>query len=324
MPIGWGYYGNIPAWYLDVTQKYSSDVSQGQVSLSTITDQNWGVHFNQNQQLSPQSNAYLYFDSPDHKNFVTNMNLNQNLEHMTMSLSLSEIHAYDPTSDSSTNSLSSVLYAQTKPAQIGNGPFQYNLGTSIGQSLGDYQLPVLTQTLTSNLNSGPFQISPGLNLRCSLGLNYLIEDQQNSGLTTTGNAIFNWKLSPNASMNFGYAYLNNSSISSNFYASGLPSPVARQSMTLGLQMTDPKMKWYGSLFAFSGLDSIRQNLFGDFGYRLGRGWRFDITTTFNRFPGSVYQDTQYAIGKSIGNREFMLMYSAQQQQIMFQLGASGF
>ncbi len=89
-----------------------------------------------------------------------------------------------------------------------------------------------------------------------------------------------------------------------------------------LHLTDGK-KWRASAYAIKGLDYSATNLFANFSYRLNPDWRLGVRSILSDFGYSSYDDFEFSVGKRIGNRELIAVWSKSHGRIMFELGSGG-
>jgi len=309
---GWGY-GRTPGWYVDLRQRYVSENSEGAFTLSRITGSDWGAHFFHTQQFDKRTQGSIYLDYPAHEDLYGTLTLNKALNKVNMSFNVYGEHYSD------TNRYISDFVLQTKSKPIGKSPFRFNVSSRTRYVAGAGNLSTiqdgLSETIQGNISSMAIPLSRDLDFRSSLGVGYVFGATKYSGLSIRANALLNLKLSANNRFQLGYRF----SERSGFY----PSRMGKQSLTASLNIGDYQ-KWRASIYAIRGLDSSMTNVLGDFTYRLSKDWRFEFRSTSNEWHGQYYDDLEIALGKRIGNREIMAVWSQSQRRITFELGSSGF
>lgn len=336
---GWGQYGQKPGWFIDARQKYATDKSQGMLTLNRITNNDWGAQISHNQDLGNQTQAYLYMDYPAHQNFFGSLNLNKGFKTFNMGLSLDGskyvIDGNDLTPQSASRALSADVYIQTLAKKLGKSPLKYTLSArtqhyytndSSQDTVAEWDS---TQRLDANIYSMPMPLGRNLTLRNSVSLGYVMGDSNTRGLSKLGTAVLDWKLSKQSNFQLSYRFTERPSISvvrrpgTEETVETLINNNARQTLSAMLRLGDSK-KWYASVYAIKGLDYSSANIFADFSYRLSNSWRLGMRSTTNNVGVSSYDDFELSLGKRIGNRELLAVWSKSQNKIMFELGSAGF
>jgi len=308
---GWGWYGQKPGWFLDMRQKYSTSTSQGTVRLSQITRKDWGAHISHSQRLGQRTQGYLYVDYAAHQDLYGMLNLNRSMDKFNMSLNL-----YGSRFAEGEDSMTSEFHLQTQAKRLGKLPLRYTLSSRTTYSTG-YGLngERLTESLYGNMHSSPIKLSRNLSLRGSLGLGYLWGSERISGLSTLVTAVADWKLSKHSRMGLSYRFADRASV--------YRGPVGRQSLSANWRLSDGK-KWRASLFFIKGLDYPVMNILGDFSYYISKDWRVGVRSTVNEFGDLSYNDTELALGRRLGTRELMVVWSKSEGKLMLELGSAGF
>jgi len=325
---GWGSYGQTPGWGLDMRQKYSTETSQGSVELSQITSSQWGVHFQHGQQFGPSTQSYLYLDFPAHKDLFGNFNVDRSFNEFNLGMNLSGSRMYD-----GSNSVNGDLYAQTKPKQIGKSIFRYTLSSrlSYSQSTENFSsgtlipLPTtlvpangksyLQPSVQSNISTSPYKLAKNVSLTSSLGLGYIWGNAVSvGGLSSLGTTMLDWRFSPKSSLQLSYRYADRPSVYTTLGG--------KQSLSASWRYDSDK--WQTGFYAVKGLDYHSMNLFADLSYRVTPLWRLGVRSTFNEFGNQSYNDLEFGLGRKIGTREILAVWSKSQHRIMFQLGSSSF
>ncbi len=310
---GWGWYGQKPGWFLDVRQKYTTPSSSGQILFSQVTDADWGAHVSHTQQIDSRSQGYLYVDWAAHKDLFGMMNLSRSFDGFSAGLNFYGSHLAEG-GDSRTTELS--LQTTSKP--LGKLPARFSLssrtsyidGSNVGSSGGTQQ------SLLGNIYSNPFKFGDAISLRSSLSLGYRWGAANTSGLSTIATAMLDWRLSTTSRLQLNYRFADRATTLSN-------STFGKQSISGHLRLSDGK-KWGATLFAMTGLDYSSANLLADLSYYVDDNWRVGLRSTWNKFGALSYSDTEFALGRRLGNRELMAVWSKSQNKIMLELGSGGF
>jgi len=332
---GWGQYGQKPGWFVDLRQRYATSGSQGILELNQITRRDWGARFSHNQNLGKGTNAYVSLEYPSHQALYGSMNFNKSLKDFSFGLNLFGSN-YPSTGQ---NSLSGDVHVQTMPKDLGKIPLKYTLAARVERSYdiaaadtaGSRELTIRTgERLDANFFSSPFRLKPNLTVRCFGGLGYVFGDSSTSGLTTLGSAAMDWRISKTSSFQLSYRYLSRPVVylshtvgPSGSQQTQIRSQTANQSVTASLTLGDGN-KWSASVFAMRGLDYPITTLFADFGYRFSPDWRFSVRSTFSQYGANSYDDLELALGKTISNRELLVVWSKSENKVMLELGSGGF
>ncbi|MDI6828922.1 MAG: Ig-like domain-containing protein, partial [Armatimonadota bacterium] len=56
-PMGWGWYGRPPGWFIDMRQRYLTDRGEGSLVISQVGRSDWGAHFNHTERFDNQTDA---------------------------------------------------------------------------------------------------------------------------------------------------------------------------------------------------------------------------------------------------------------------------
>lgn len=376
LPTGWGQYSQTPGWFIDLRQKYKTNTSEGMLTLNQITN-DWGAQLSHSQRFAGNTNAYVFLDYPLHKSLYGVLNLSKSFSSFDIGINTSG------TSGSSTQILtdgatgletdryttrtrrtSGDIYAQTRSKRLAKMPLSYTFAARAEQNSTDtntvYQSGshseeasrLSTQRLDGNLYTNPITLKKNVSLRGSGSLGYVFGDPNQSGLSTLGNGILDWKISSNNNLQLGYRYASRPMYRyENINPPGVPADYRRvrdrngsQSLSASLRVGDGK-KWWGNVYAIQGLNYGSTNVFSDFNYRLSSDWRFSARSTMNRFEyperevipngdGTFttmtrtkvqsYSDLELALGKKFGNREILAVWSQREGKIMLELGSGGF
>jgi len=309
---GWGEYGQTPGWFVDVRQRYATDRAQGVLALSQITRGDWGAHLSHSQQLGKQTRGYIYLDYPAHRDLYGNLNLSRSFDGFDVGLNLSGSD-YSEIGDW----LTSDLYVQTRPKPLGKLPFRYTLSSRSAYATGSGVLgDGFSQHLQGNIHSAPIPLARTLSFRNSIGLGYIWGDSTTSGLSVLGTAMLDWKVSQYSSFQLSYRFADRASI----YA----SRTGKQTLSATCLLRDNSGKWRASMYAIRGLDYPMTTVLADFGYRFNEDWRFGVRSTLSEFGHSSYDDFELSVGKMVGSRELVAVWSKSQKRVMFELGSGGF
>lgn len=333
---GWGTYGQTPGWGLDMREKYSTEYSQGSLELTQVTSSDWGAHFQHSQQIDQSTQSYLYLDYPAHRDLYGRMNVSRSFSKFDMGLDLSgSKYALGSTS------FGESVYAQTKPKNIGKSIFKYTVSSRLSDSQSispeiitinedgtetssSAKTNVFTKSVDTSIFSSPYHIAKKVSLTSSVGVGYLWGDPvSGSGTSTTGLMMADWKISPRTNFSVSYRYANRTGY----------TQLGKQSLTSSWRYSGKR--WQTSLYAVKGLDYTSLNMFADASYKVDRLWRIGVRTTLNQFLATIattpvsyktqsYNDFEVQLGRMIGNRELIAVWSKSQHRVMFQLGSGVF
>lgn len=318
---GWGWYGQQPGWLIDVRQKYSTKKSQGTILFNQVTDENWGVSYNHSQALSDTSYANLYLDYPAHKDFFGSLSLTKSFKSINAGLNL-----YGSVPELGGNTYTSDLYLQTKSRQIGKTALRYTLSTRFTM-INTTEDDLFRQNVGLNVTTVPLKLSPSVNLRCSAGVSQMFGDTNLKGLSKRGSAVIDWSLSEQNNIGITYSYSENATIYVTDPETGEETPLENTSGTQSLAVISKfanGRKWRINFYGIKGLDYPVLNVIGDAVYYLDDDWRLGVRATMNKFNDVSYNDVEYAVGRRIGKRELVAVWSQSEQKIALELGYSAF
>lgn len=329
---GWGEYGQRPGWFVDLQQKYATEDAQGTFILNRITNNDWGAQFSHNQILGNQAQAYLFMDYPAHEDFYGSLSLNKSFNEINVGMNLySSMYKM-----SNQKSLAGDLSLQTHAKGIGRSPFKYTLTARLGRSYTkedtDEASYESSQRLEGNVYSNPLALSRDLSLRTSAGVGY-VWGSGTTGLSTLGSAVLGCKLPKRGLFELNYRFVDKPDVYISYLVKKPDTNEieektsvlnnARQTLSAMLRIGDNK-KWRASLYAIKGLDYSALNVFANLSYRIDSNWRLGMRSTRNEYGKSSYNDFEISLGKTLGSRELLAVWSKSQKRIMFELGSGGF
>jgi hypothetical protein len=330
---GWGSYGQTPGWGLDVRQQYRTDTAQGVLEFSQITTPDWAAHFQHSQQLDPATQIYMDADFYSQEDIFGNFSVNHSFNQFNLGMNLSG----SKLGEGQGNTLSGDVSAQTKPKSIGKSIFKWTASGTVAYTQGDTNdaefygkhrpastaavsspdmtTRVLTPSVLGNVYTTPYNITKTLSIAGSGSLGYLWSDQSSlSGMSEIATTGLTWKISPKMNCMMGYRYAANASV----YA----TDVGTQSLTATWRYDGGR--WQGSVFAVEGLDYQSTNVFGNLTVRFGPMWMAGLRATLDDFSGLSYRDLEVSIGRKIGSKDLIVLWSKSQHRIMFNLSGAGF
>lgn len=310
---GWGWYGQKPGWFLDVRQKYTTPTAEGSILFTQVTDTDWGAHVSHTQQIDSRTQGYMYADWAAHKDLFGMMNLSRSFDSFNAGLNFYGSYLADG-GDAQTTELS----LQTRAKPLGKLPARFSLSSRTaylsGSNLGSFG--GVQESLLGNIYSNPFELSSDISLRSSLSLGYRWGGATASGLSTIAAAVLDWQISTHSRLQLNYRFADRAT-------SYTSSTFGKQNLSASLRLSDGK-KWGVSIFMLTGLDYSSANILGDVSYYLDKNWRIGVRSTSNKFGDLSYNDTEFALGRRLGSRELMAVWSKSQHKIMLELGSGGF
>lgn len=338
---GWGTYGQRPGWFIDLREKYETDKSQGALVLSRVTNSDWGAHFSHTQSLGNQTSGYMFLDYPAHDSLYGAMNLNKAFDGFSAGINL--FGSKYPSAGSS--SILGDVNLQTNAKPLAKTGLRYTLSSRFQRSytyikapqgyIGTDIVPTTrvdsSQRLEGNVYSTPWKMGNNVSLRTSAGLGYVWGRREIEGLSTMGTAVLDWKLSRygNFQLNYRFSDRPNTYITLSRPPGSVQEEVTRaiesrrQTLSGMLRLGDGE-KWRASVYAIKGLDYDTIYLSGDLGYRLSPDWRIGLRSYLSHFGASSYDDFEIELGKILGDRELIAVWSKSEHKIMLELGSGGF
>lgn len=303
---GWGDYGLKPGWFVDIRQKYATARQQGAFVLSQVTDSNWGAHFYHHQDLSNNSRGYLYLDYPAHRDLFASLSLSRSYGSYDLGLSL-DAQDFDVGDDV----FRGDLYLHTRAQPIGNSRLRYSLSGRTSYA-NDWKPG---HEVRANVYSSPIKLGGDLWFRSSAGAGYVWGGRV-AGLSSLATSVLEWRISPYSSVSLTYRYVDRASLY-------VPRSVGKQTLSAVCRFGDGK-RWRMSLYGIKGLDHSTMNVFGDVSYRLDPRWRVGVASTYNEYRDSAYRDLEISVGRMIGDRELLAVWSQSRKRVMFEIGLGGF
>ena len=338
---GWGSYGQKPGWYVDLRQKYETDRSQGTFVLNRVTSNDWGARVSHSQTLGKRTSGYAFLDYPAHESVYGQLNLNHAFEGFNTSINLFGNKSFN----TDFKSLYGDVNFQTSSKPVGKTGLRYTVSTNFQRSY--VYSPILqtnsSQRLEGNVYSKPWNLGKSLSLRGSAGLGHVWGGADIQGLSTVGTAVLDWKMAKNSSLQLNYRFSDRPDIIRTLTQIGSPELLVvndkrkQQNATAMLRLSDGR-KWRASIYAFHGLDYPYAFLSGYLSYRLNKDWRLGLRNVYNRYQvrefdtvtqtysdsSRSYSNLELELGKMLGNRELIAVWSQSEGKIMFELGSGGF
>ncbi|MHB1190890.1 MAG: hypothetical protein ACYC08_08635, partial [Armatimonadota bacterium] len=251
----------------------------------------------------------LYLDYPAHRDLFGNMSLDRSFDGFNVGLNL-----YGSSYSEGTDSYSGDLYMQTHARDLGKLGLKYTLSARSAYShAGDTDgmaYNVQSRMYTPRLGFGKEVSATG-----SLSLGYQWGEIGTAGLSTLASAVVDWNISPISSLQLSYRYADRASVYS--------ANAGKQSLSAFWHLNDYK-RWSASLYAIKGLDYSTLSVFGDVSYRLDPKWRFGVRATMSKYGDTSYDDLELALGRNIGSKELVAVWSKSQHKVMLELGSVGF
>lgn len=310
---GWGWYGQKPGWFLDVRQKYNTPSANGELLFTQVTGSDWGAHLSHSQRIDSRTQGYLYVDWAAHTDLFGMANLSRTFNGFNASLNFYGSHIEEG-GDYGTTEF--TLQTHSKP--LGKLPARYSLtsrtthvgGSDLGNSVG------MQQSLLGNMYSDPFKLGKDVSLRTSLGLGYRWGNERSSGMSTVAAAVLEWRMSSYSRLQLNYRFADRATSYTN-------STYGKQNLSAHLRLSDGK-RWGATMLLMKGLDYSSTNILTDLSYYLDSNWRIGMRSTWNQYGDLEYNDVEYALGRRLGSRELMAVWSRSQNKIMLELGSGGF
>lgn len=341
---GWSGFGQVPGWFIDLRQTYTTNNAQGVFVLNEITSKDWGARYSHNQSFGKRTQANFYIDYPAHKNIFSSLNVNRSFSGFSLGLDI------DGSRDEfGGNYLSQNLTLQTRAKKIGDSVFSYSLSGATSKShstfkgLDDSSTTIETSVnrVNTNLVTSPIPLTKNLKLRSSLALGYQWQnstDDRNDmeGLSTIGSSVLDWKISQNNNMQLSYRYIQRPVFTKRFVDGQIvDSRPATQSVSASWRFGKPS-KWMVTMYGVKGLDFPNMSLFGDVSYRLDSQWRLGLRMTANKYRTRIFEDGDFVekdrsyddleliLGKQMGAQEISLVWSKSQGRVLLELGSGSF
>ncbi len=326
---GWGQYGQTPGWFIDLRQRYRTDTSDGMLTLSQISNK-WGAQLTHSQQFGKNMNGYLYLDYPEHESLFGSMSLNKTFKGFSAGMNMygSDYSAKELGAEGHTKGAD--VYVQTQSAKLAKTGMKYTVSARGSQAQID-GVKSASQRLDTNIYTAPIKLTKTLSLRGAGSGGYVFGVGKLSGISSTATAVMDLKLRKQNSFQLSYRFSSRPTVGfhqiTNQAGEQEDAWIREHSRTQALSAylrLGKVSKWFATMYATKGLDYPAQNLFVDVSYRLDSQWRLTARSTSNSFGASHYDDVEFGLGKVIGSRELIAVWSRKEGRVMLELGSSGF
>ncbi len=305
----WGYYTGQSGLSFDVEQEYYyGGKVDGKLTLNRVTSSDWGVRWNQRNELGNAASLYTYVDYPRHKNIFANADYNQSFDDFRMLINMrgsilqdtSDKYFSRLTLQSRTRPLVKDLLSYTATAKLSYDTSLSTQSSKFGQGVGMqlYGEPVKlwsgaslnTSVLASKDWGGSF---PGSTITAQTGL-----------FTSIGNKL-------QAGLNYNYYWTNT--------VAGISSQRISADLTYR-----PIPTLQSRLYTTYGLTDSSTTGFGDLTYYFAPSWYFRFINTFQHYDTFDFTDYEVAVVRMIGRMEARLIWSDSRQRVRLEFSSPGF
>ena len=337
-----------PGWNLDMDHVYNNaaNTSQGAVQVLGLTARERGIRWQHAQKLGTRTEASVFADAPSSRSLFATTQVSQGFSGFRVSMlgTGSQQRLSAPSSaqggtglSSSSGDLRLQFLAETDSKKLGKSPFQYSFtaersrqsffGSSAAASpaatseqygvrlFGPQIKAVRGWNLSQMLSVGQATTRQG-GRATQNGLSLLATSTLGLGLRVRRKSI--------GSMSLAYDYTRFPSLipatpvgggtgTTTIFESG------RQRIRLGTYLESGGATL--TLNATQGLDSTQSTLLGDLSVPLRGPWRSHVRLTSTHTAGVGFRDTEFSLGRLVGQNEVALYYSTVAKR--FQLDLSG-
>lgn len=336
-----------PGWNLDLDHVYNNanNTSQGALQVLGLTARERGMRWQHAQKLGARTEASIFADAPSSRSFFATTQLSQGFSGFRVSMlgtgSRQRLNAPSVAQGgtgltSSSGDLRLQLLAESDSKKLGKSPFQYSFTAEQSQQ-SFFGTSATSPGSTSNQYGvrlfGPqIKAIRGWNLSQTMSVGQAITRQ--GGITTQNG------LSLMATSSFGHGLRvrrkSIGSVSLAYDYTRLPSLIPAAQVGAGTVTTTVSESGHQrirlgtylesggatlTLNATQGLDSTQNTLLGDLSVPLNGPWRSHVRLTSTRTAGFGFRDTEFSIGRLVGQNEVALYYSTVAKR--FQLDLSG-
>lgn len=273
------------------------DRMQGDVVVSGLGRNDWGLSARQYMQLDETSELNAQLDLPAHRAVFGGLGYAKRFAGYSLNFNANESHSLSGPQSTFRQIAMSVV---SDPIKVGRLPIKFDYGFTASQQTqkslaGGYSQSAYGGRSTAQLS--PQYLTRSTSLNGSFTVSKLFGSNTQSGLTLMGSASLNQAF-PNGGLTFTYDYIDDG-FNSEF---------------LGRHQVSGRANYFAgpisfNLLAFKSLDVDRLGAQIDASYRLGPDWRVSYAYTFDKYFGASYFDYNFILGYRIGYREFGLTWS---------------
>ncbi|MEN6358372.1 MAG: Ig-like domain-containing protein [Armatimonadota bacterium] len=301
-------------WQLDLDQEYTSEGStEGKFEVNRVTSGDWGLSWNHRKEFSNDSRLYTYLDFPSHENLYGTVDYSCSLGNYMFSWNLrgNKLRNYD-------NRYYSSAYIQSRAKPIIGGALSYSFTTKLtyNSTIDSGSGDKLGRGLGLQLYGKPIKFGQG-------SVNTSLTTLRSWSGTSPGTSIY-------ASAGYSRSLRNIGSFGLNYSYSFADSESGYNAQRLSSNLClRPSQLWSSNLNLTYGLDDGSASAFGDFGYSIRPTWRISLQSTYQKFAGSDFTDSNYsdfeiALAKAIGRQEARIIWSQYQKRFRVEFSALSF
>lgn len=308
-PMGWGFYSGNNGWSLDMVEDYTTNNgAEGNFTVNRIGNSDWGLNWHHSQLYDSGSRVYSYLEFPSHKDLFGTLSLSKPIGKASLGVNL-----YGSKYQGQTGNMSTDVYLQSAAKPIGNGFASYMLlgrtsyasNISSGSNLG--------AGLQTQIYGKPVDLGGKTNLNTSFTFGHDWGGIK-SGFTVNGTASLMKQFARNSNCGLIYTYNQDRYSIAN---------VGRHRLSASM-MYAPSKKLQAQLISTYTIDQPLSSTFADLSYRFMPKWRINVLQTFQKYGTFGYGDTEFALGRSIGENEFAVVWSKSKHQFRFEFNAARF
>ena len=283
------------------------DQMQGDVIVSGLGRNDWGISARQFMQLDESSELNAQIDLPSHSSIFGGLGYSKRFLGYSLNFNANESRSLRGP-DSTYRQMAVSL--DSDPIKVGKLPVKFVVGLTGSQQSQQSLAGGFSQTafgLRSTAHLNPQYLTKSTSLTGSFTVSKLMGTNTQAGLTLMGSAQLNQAFA-NGGFNIGYDYIDDG-FNSEF---------------LGRHQISGRLNYFAGPISLNilGLKSLDVDRLGaqiDASYRLGPDWRVSYAYTFDKYFGESFFDYNFILGYRIGYREFGLTWSHRTKRIGIQV-----
>lgn len=293
-------------WRIDLEQEYGTGTDSTGTFKATTLNKQAGLRFNNTTRLANQATFRGSIDYPNHQNFYTNLEFNQNLDKFYYSF---QGKTYNYKTNNNRYYLSGYIQTQSKPLLKF---FNWNVSNQLSLDTSYYEKESRVNNKTGvNINTNTLKLGD-FSLNANTSYYYKFQKLYN-GDSIGFNINGMYQIGTAGTFGIHYSFLREKfeSIYNNRYISA----------DLGLGNSFISFNTSGT---YKFIDK-NYSLYGELGIYPWPTWAFRVYGTYQYYYGEdKYLDYKVSVGKSIGFTEVRLVWSYSRKRIDLEIGNATF
>ncbi|MCS7273420.1 MAG: Ig-like domain-containing protein [Fimbriimonadales bacterium] len=286
--------------FVDLEHEYRLGTGTGTVSVLGLARTDWGLRWQHQHSLSPDTRLALWLDSPAHQGLYGSAQLTSRGHGYSIGLTVAGSTLWH---GGRTRSWRTDAFLETNPHRLGQLPLRQSVALSAAVSHTQLAAGTLRRAgigIRARWSLVPQSLGRTTTLTGSLSVGRYVGNLPNAGWSIMGTLGITHALGAQGALNLTYDYAQD----------------ALGTSLLGQHRLSSSLSWsLGERYALSSyfsraLDTKSISFGGDFSWRLSHLWRISTGYTWQAYQGYEFRDQTFTLAYRIGYRELALTWSS--------------